>query len=175
MAIESILIVALLAATGLVTGCKNPSDDILKMKLLEFSRMADRFQQRILATGRRVQLDRRSQTSSLALIDESLCQMDNRNRTTVGMRSLCPFEYTVTERENMFPRQRVTVKCGCPKCRTFDGDTIGEGVFGCTPVFRPEPALKRSDTCSDSDGFYKWEGVLENVAIACTCQEKKIH
>lgn len=104
-----------------------------------------------------------------AQIDDSMCDMSKRNRTEFGTLSVCPFEYTVVHRPNLYPRLKSMVKCGCTACRSHDGETIGEGRMACEPVYRYEPALRRADECSP-DGYYNWETVFEHVPIACTCQ-----
>lgn len=154
--------------------CLNPPDDNLDMRIFEYQRMLDKMEQRTLATRRIIstrEKNRRQNNSSSSQLmfatDESMCGL-RPSSSSLAANALCPFQYVVISRNNMYPRTRVAVKCGCSTCRTLDDNSFDDKFFGCRPVFRAEPALRQvNSTCVN--GFYKWEAILEEVPIACTC------
>lgn len=100
--------------------------------------------------------------------DQSQCDANERNMTTINQQSLCPWKYVITYRQDRYPAYRTEVKCTCDTCTTWIKGLLLKNTYACMPVLKTQPVLIRSGSCN-ADGNYKWTPILEEVTVACVC------
>lgn len=179
-----ISLLVLVLVNGAPTECQPRSDDYLDEELSTFRQQMEKIEQANLAVRislqkqkrfRRITANQQTETFARVIrstrearIDDSMCS--ELNRTSFGALSVCPFEYEVFNRTDMYPRFQVRAKCACSKCRTSMNQAFKVGEMECAPIYRLEPVLLQGEKCS-SEGFYVYEPFVEQVPIACTCQQ----
>ena len=150
--------------------CINPSPMDLDKTLTDYHAYLRRFEETILPTKySNVESAAASggKQGNARLIDQSQCNANERNMTTINQQSLCPWKYVVTHRPDRYPVYRVEVKCTCDTCTTWAKGVLAKTVYGCQPVYTTQPVLVRG-ACR-ADGRYQWIPKTEEVSVACVC------
>ena len=86
--------------------------------------------------------------------------------------SLCPSRKVVFVRRDggRYPAERHAHKCTCENCLLFPGtETLDKSMYGCRPLLKLEPMLRRDPDHCDSNGHELWTGAFEYVSVGCAC------
>ncbi|RNA16136.1 interleukin 17 [Brachionus plicatilis] len=143
--------------------CLNPNQEYLELLYSEYS-IFFRKQEELL-----VKLESPSKNEKyLTETDDSQCNINERNTTTINKRSICPWKYKLNIRFDRFPPYRAEAKCSCSYCNFIGNNILPINMYGCLPVLKPIPVLVKQDEC-DKDGYYIWKPDIDYVNMACTC------
>lgn len=143
--------------------CLNPNQEYLELLFSEYS-IYFRKQEELL-----VNLDSSSKKSQYEKEnDDSQCNTNERNTTTINKRSICPWKYKLNIRFDRFPPYRAEAKCSCSYCNFIGNNILPMNMYGCLPVLKPVPVLIKQDEC-DKDGYFIWKPEIDYVNMACTC------
>lgn len=150
--------------------CENPDQDYLENLLSTYQTFYRRFEESILKSN--PDSSSYQDTSQIPkqlnyYKDQSQCNLNDRNTSTINRRSLCPWKYVVTVRADRFPPYRTEVKCTCDTCNLIGNEILPKNFYGCFPVFKAMPVLVKEE-CG-ADGHYIWRPTTEDVNVACTC------
>ncbi|KAL3857124.1 hypothetical protein ACJMK2_011819 [Sinanodonta woodiana] len=83
--------------------------------------------------------------------------------------STCPWSFDMDYDENRTPVSLARARCSCDKCLPRSGDYNGHGK--CLPVMAFIPVVRRR--CKTDANEYEYKGLLESVAVGCTCIRPK--
>lgn len=143
--------------------CLNPNQEYLELLYSEYS-IYFRKQEELIVKFNSPQKNEHN----LADTDDSQCNINERNTTTINKRSICPWKYKLNIRFDRFPPYRAEAKCSCSYCNFIGNSILPMNLYGCLPVVKPIPILIKQDEC-DKDGYYIWKPDIDYVNMACTC------
>lgn len=149
--------------------CQNPDQEYLENQYSEYQRFYRKFEETLLKSKG----DMRNTNYRLGnysfdnLLDESQCNINDRNTTSVNKRSICPWKYVISGRVDKFPPIKTEAKCTCSKCTTFGNKDLPENMYNCMPVMKSIPVLVKGE-CGP-DGYFTWTPSTEEINVACIC------
>lgn len=153
-----------LKRTSSGTSCINPNIEYLDKLLSEYT-IFFRKNEDILV---KLESLEEKPSSYPQIEDQSQCNVNERNTTTINKRSLCPWKFKINVRYDRYPPYRTDAKCTCSSCNYIGNNILPKNVYGCLPVQKAIPVLIKKEECG-SDGFYIWKPEIEYVNVACTC------
>ena len=146
--------------------CINPSDADLTSLLSEYDIIFRQHRENITKLIRsRVSTAKINNYNHL--VDNSMCNLNDRASININERSMCPWKIVNTYVPDRFPHIKSEVKCSCDKCVKIGNEFMPTLDYGCMPVLHTLAVLVKGDCLSN--GFFEWLPSLEEVSVACTC------
>ena len=156
--------------------CKNQPDDVLNYKLSDFRKRQEKhYKAKLINNILTDNMSDESDESDNSYIDNSQCNISNRNTNLLSQRSSCPWKPIIITREDRWPKLIEHAKCTCKKCspRSYRRRQLISS-YTCFPVSIKEYLLVRDENECDPTGYYKWNEATEYRQVACTCARVKI-
>lgn len=160
------LVIGLLMNGLAIRCCIDPSEDYLHKKLNEFIEATLRYEQIEL----RYNKFKRSAVHSISndqVFDNSQCDLGNRTIDFEEQKAICPRQYRIIQRKNMFPFYIKQTMCTCRSCFVKPGSFLFKDMYQCLPIWSQKHVLVR-DECQ-TDGYFYWRPDYELVNTGCTC------
>lgn len=159
--------------------CSEPSEEYLELELAEYQKTFRKLEEqnyRFPTVNKNNNNNNKAHStndlsikhimSNSKLIDDSQCNMDNRNTTSPNKRSICPWKYVLAHSDELYPKTKIMAKCTCSSCTKLENDPLPTLVYKCMPVLKIVPVLKRTECVN---GYFNYVPHTDEVSVACMC------